>query len=282
MGITSTRRWSKRFSRQLSTGKGLGREREREGRQLALRKPDFITLRAREKALFHVVPVACLAIFTLALISLGRISLIPRSAAESSHRDVDASLRQRIVENYSRLPLRFESNQGQTDQRARFVARGHGYDLFLTNESAVLSLASPRPAPPDSSRPQPSDLDDSSKPLPERSVVRLDLIGANPGSTIGGEDELPGKTNYFTGNDPQGWHTNIPTYGKVRYKSVYPGVDLVYYGNEQHLEFDFVVAARGDLRAVKFRVAGADRLSLNDQGDLVLALRKGNLSFSSR
>jgi len=266
----------------LSTGKGLGREREREGRQLALRKPDFITLRAREKALFHVVPVACLAIFTLALISLGRISLIPRSAAESSHRDVDASLRQRIVENYSRLPLRFESNQGQTDQRARFVARGHGYDLFLTNESAVLSLASPRPAPPDSSRPQPSDLDDSSKPLPERSVVRLDLIGANPDSAIGGEEELPGKVNYFTGNDPQGWHTNIPTYGKVRYKSVYPGVDLVYYGNEQHLEFDFVVAARGDLRAVKFRVAGADRLSLNDQGDLVLALRKGNLSFSSR
>jgi hypothetical protein len=85
-------------------------------------------------------------------------------------------------------------------------------------------------------------------------VVSLNLIGANSNSTISGEEELSGKANYFTGNKPQDWHTDISTYGKVRYKSVYPGVDLVYYGNQQQLEFDFVVAPRGDLRAIKFRV----------------------------
>ena len=73
-------------------------------------------------------------------------------------------------------------------------------------------------------------------------AVRLAFEGADSGVDVVGEERLPGATNYFIGNDPAKWRTNIPTYGKVRYNSVYPGVDLVYYGNERQLEYYFVVA----------------------------------------
>lgn len=70
----------------------------------------------------------------------------------------------------------------------------------------------------------------------------MKFVGANAEPQVLGVDELPGKSNYFIGNDPTKWRTNVPSYAKVKYMGVYPGVDLVYYGNQQHLEYDFVVA----------------------------------------
>lgn len=77
-------------------------------------------------------------------------------------------------------------------------------------------------------------------------LLRLKLVGANPKAGIAALDELPGRSNYFLGNDPKKWRTNVPNYAKVKYQSVYPGVDLVYYGNPRQLEYDFVVAPGAD------------------------------------
>src|SRR5207253_10579875 len=101
-------------------------------------------------------------------------------------------------------------------------------------------------------------------------LVRMHLIGANPPNSVRGMEELPGKVNYFIGADPKNWRTNIPTYAKVYQQDIYPGVDVVYYGNQRQLEFDFIVAPGADPEAIRFSVEGADRLEVDAEGDLVL------------
>lgn len=98
----------------------------------------------------------------------------------------------------------------------------------------------------------------------------MQLLGANPKPQVMGLGELPGKSNYFPSSDPAQWRTNIPTYAKVKYRGVYPGVDLVYYGNQRQLEYDFVVAPGADPKAITLAFAGADTLEIDAQGDLVL------------
>jgi hypothetical protein len=94
----------------------------------------------------------------------------------------------------------------------------------------------------------------------------MKLEGANTNPQIVGVDELHGKSNYFIGNDPRQWRTEIPTYSKVKYEAVYPGVDLVYYGTQGHqLEYDFVVAAGADPRQIKLSFAGMDKLELDSR-----------------
>jgi hypothetical protein len=149
---------------------------------------------------------------------------------------------------YGKLPLSFEPNQGQTDQQVRFLSRGPGYALFLTPAEAVFTLRTPT----GNRTPQESLLPISAKPFEHEpavtkySVLRIGLEHANNSPQISGTDELPGKRNYFVGKDSKNWHSNIPTYRKVKYSGVYPGVDLVYYGNQRQLEYDFVVAPGAD------------------------------------
>ncbi|MBI1876199.1 MAG: hypothetical protein HYS05_20220, partial [Acidobacteria bacterium] len=92
-----------------------------------------------------------------------------------------------------------------------------------------------------------------------------------------GEGELPGRTNYFIGNDPTKWRTDIPTFAKVRYHDVYPGIDLVYYGNQQQLEYDFIVAPGADPEQIKLSFDGIDDLRIDDRGDLVLSTAVGEI-----
>src|SRR2546425_10183397 len=101
-------------------------------------------------------------------------------------------------------------------------------------------------------------------------VLRMRLVGANPAAEISGLEELPGKSNYFIGNDPKKWRTNVPNYARVKYRNVYPGVDLLYYGNQRQLEYDFVVRPGADPSRIVLGVQGADRLEVDAQGDLVL------------
>ena len=154
----------------------------------------------------------------------------------------DQTARARAFENYGKLPLSFEANQGQTDSQAKFVSRGPGYTLFLTGNEAVLALkAGSKQAkvtgPPHAAL--------EARPRAP-AVLRMQLLGANRDAQIAGSEELPGKSNYFIGKDPAQWHTNISNYSKVRYSGIYPGVDLVYYGNQRQLEYDFVVVPGGD------------------------------------
>jgi len=174
-----------------------------------------------------------------------------------------------LAVTYARLPLSFEANHGQADEQVKFVSRGSGYTLLLTAAEAVLSLNRPlRDAAWERGRPARPDAAERAA-LPG-AVLRMKLINANPQPEVRGVEELPGKSNYFIGNDPSKWRTNVPNYAKVEYRDVYPGINLVHYGNGGQLEYDFVVSPGADPSAIRFAIEGADKMELDAQGDLVL------------
>ena len=149
-----------------------------------------------------------------------------------------------IPAGYGKLPLSFEANQGQSAPEVRFLSRGSGYSLFLTGQSAVLSLSRRNPTrgnakvfgPDLDFRKLQPDPSNNAKPAESKtSIVQMRLIGANPGAAVEGEDQLPGVASYFIGNDPAKWSSNISTYARVRYANIYNGIDLVYYGNQRQL-----------------------------------------------
>ncbi len=180
---------------------------------------------------------------------------------------------ERMNEAYGRLPLHFEANRGQTDGRVSFLARGSGYVFFLTANEAVLTLRH------DARKPQSDELKRRSSKLiaqnPSFSTLRMKFVGANVSSHIEGVNELPGKVNYFIGSDSERWRTNIPTYAQVKYSAVYPGVDMICYGNGQQLESDFIVAPGADPGAIHLAFEGARRLKIDRQGNLDLNLAGG-------
>lgn len=171
-----------------------------------------------------------------------------------------------VLAQYAQLPMRFERNQGQVDPQVKFLARGQGYTLFLTSNEAVLDLKKPGAASPNTSN-------------AAGTVLRMKLADANPGSQVGGQDELPGKSNYFIGKSPKQWHTDVPAYAKVRYNEVYRGVDLVYYGRQGQLENDFVVRPGADPRSIRMNIEGASKLAVDRNGDLVVNAGGGEVRF---
>jgi len=169
-----------------------------------------------------------------------------------------------VLANYGKLPLTFEANQGQTDPRVKFLAHGHGYSVFLTSGQMVLDL---RPSAVTVNAGKNSA---AANQKATDAVIQINMVGANPNPKMVGEELQSGKVNYFIGKDPKKWQTNVSIYKQVRYKDVYPGIDLVYYGNQLRVEHDFVLAAGADPRLVEMEVKGADGLSVAANGDLVL------------
>lgn len=157
------------------------------------------------------------------------------------------------------LPSGFEPNQGQTDPQVRFLSRGRGYALFLTGTEAIVSL---RQASERGRRPV---------------MLRMQPAGANPAPRVMGEMPLAGKAGYFRGKDLEDVLAGVPTYGRVRYEDLYPDVDLVFYDNGRHLEYDFIVAAGADPGVIRLTFTGADKLSVNAAGELVLHTEAGEL-----
>src|SRR4029077_1274763 len=113
---------------------------------------------------------------------------------------------------------------------------------------------------------------DRSDPLP--AMLHMKLLNGNPGPQITGAKELPGKVNYLIGNNPRDWRTGVPMYEEVRSREVYPGIDLVFHGDQQRLEYDFQVAPGADPRRIRFRVTGAGKIAVDENGDLVLKAAK--------
>jgi hypothetical protein len=145
--------------------------------------------------------------------------------ADKQGRDRDSQAsRVRASETYGKLPLGFEINKGQTDSRVRFLSRGSGYNLFLTPTEAVIVLSRRAHGKRGLG---PAKAAAHGKRVPEGAVLRMSLVGANAQPNVTGVDEMPGKSNYFIGSDPKGWRTDVPSYLKVKYESVYPGVGLV-------------------------------------------------------
>ena len=176
--------------------------------------------------------------------------------------------------SYGNLPLLFEANQGQIDPSVQALAHGQGYTLFLGQGEAVFALHSAAPANSASSN-SPNRLNLNA---PGTSVLRMQLVGANSHATVTQEDPQVTKTNYFLGKDPNQWHTNIPNYGRIRYRSIYDGIDQVYYGNQRRLEHDFVVAPNADPGKIVMALEGAKTLSLDRAtGDLIVNTGSGEL-----
>src|SRR5262245_25472488 len=215
------------------------------------------------------------------MIAFGQPSVMPRATSarpKSADKsvppaEVEMAIGSRVIESYGRLPLSFEANRGQADARVKFLARGSGYGLFLTPTEAILKWRSAEGGrlneestvinPPSTAR------------HPPAGMLRLRLAGANPAPQVEGLYELPGKSHYFIGNKPEQWRTTVPTDARVRYRAVYPGVDLVYYGRQQQLEYDLIVSPGARPGVIKLRFDGAARMRLDANGDLAMRTAGG-------
>lgn len=140
-----------------------------------------------------------------------------------------------VQSSYGKLPLSFEANHGQADSSVKFLTRGPGHTLFLTPSDAVLTLGTGAAKSMGESGDATQGAPSSTSPFASSAVVRMTFEGANPQAEAVGLDQLPGIVNYLIGDDPSQYRTHIPTYQKVAYTNVYPGIDLVYYGNQGHL-----------------------------------------------
>jgi len=166
-----------------------------------------------------------------------------------------------LAASYGRLPLGFEPNQGQSDPQVKFLTRGSGYSLYLTGNQSVLAL--------------------SSTSSPQNSILRMSLNHANNTAIVGASGQLPGKSNYFIGNDPAQWHRNVPQFARVEYRDVYPGINLVYYGSQGALEYDFEVSPGADPSQVSLLFDAPQKLNLSTQGNLLIASGSGNVELQA-
>jgi len=176
-----------------------------------------------------------------------------------------AAQRAQVRDSYGRLRLAFEANEGQTDPHVHFFARGSGYTLFLTSTEAVLSLQKTTAPATAASRQIPT-------PAAAAAVLRMQVVGANPAAQVAGRDQLPGKVNYFLGNDPSHWHVDVPTFARIEYQDIYPGIDLAYYGNQGQIEYDFLVKPGADPDAISLGFTGADHMAVDVRGDLAISV----------
>ncbi len=183
--------------------------------------------------------------------------LVEEAARQARATDIAANA-------YGRLPLHFEPNRGQTDPQVRFVSRVGGHALLLGSTEVVLVTQQPGVG---------------TGAAPGRNVLRMRLVGANPDPQVVGRDRLPGKVNYFVGNRDR-WRTDIPIYARVEYQEVYPGIDVLYYGNQRQLEHDFIVAPAADPDAITVTFTGAEAIEINPQGDLVVKSGDGEVRWS--
>lgn len=199
---------------------------------------------------------------------------VAKSATPAS---LSVGARDQMLRSYGHLPLSFEANRGQSDPQVKFLSHGAGYTLFLTENEAVLAM-------PDLARNKnPADPSNGSNDAVRNNngaALRMKLLGANRQATITGVDEVPGKTNYFRGRDPKRWQTNVATYGKVHYQDIYPGVDLIYYGDQGQLEYDFIVGPGADPQAIALNFAGTRKVAIDQHtGDLVLQAGRHEVRF---
>jgi hypothetical protein len=197
----------------------------------------------------------------------------PQSSATLSDSDSAAKAQAKVLAGYGKLPLSFEPNQGQVDARVKFLSRTGAYSLFLAGDEAVLTLPGSKLDTKDANAQNNSQtLNAAAGRYKPGGVLRMKFRNANPAVKVAGVDQLAGTSNYFMGTDPSKWHTSVPTYAKVKYEGIYSGIDLVYYGNQRQLEYDFIVAPGADPAKIAFDVSGARRIRRNERGDLIFSL----------
>ena len=235
---------------------------------IAVSKPSAPRILLPAGSIVAVALVAAIAIAgVLAICICNRQSDPARLfAGETQWPMSEAEPRRQFRGNLDALPLSFEVNRGQTDPRINYLARAGGYTLFLTAQDAVFALRSSSQPAAKETAPK-SDLHRTtlaaSRGCQEdlAGAIRLHLSGGNPRAQIAAGHQLPGRSNYFIGNDPREWRTDVPQYARVSYRNVYPGVSLAFYGVQRQLEFDFIVAPGASPAPIRLGVSGADGIA---------------------
>ncbi len=215
----------------------------------------------------------CLLFSLLLATSLDKNTVHPPTISAQPQRNAKIDT-PRWEKTYVQLPLGFEENRGQAAGEVRFVSHGSGYALSLAPQELdiailgreAMAMASPlhRAAALRAYR--------GARKVPKTTVVRMQLEGANPAPGIAPSDKLVGTTNYFVGNDPKKWITDVPSFARLKYSGIYPGVDVEFYGNRRRLEYDFTVAPGANPKAITLKIDGAQNLALNSHGDLILRI----------
>ncbi len=245
--------------------------------------------------------LACvIAVFGMGLVSTSRNSSSPalkKSNVSSKITQPNQSALIKLNQNYGKIPLYFEPNEGQFNPQVKFISRGSGYSLFITPSEAVFVLKHGEPK--DLSRKAGSQSRKFQIPnhalsaMPKASatgallligspeVLRLRLEGGNRLAEFEGLEKAEGKSNYFIGNDSTKWHTNIANYAKVKMKEVYPGIDMVYYGAQRKLEYDFEVKPGADPSVIGLSYEGAKAAEVDGQGNLIFHLAQGDVAFKA-
>ncbi len=243
--------------------------------------PSSLFSDARRFRAAFVLTAVCLA---LAALCASR-ALPTRGRAETRRAAEAGRPAPRPLEDYGKLPMRFEANRGQTGGEVKFLARGAGYTLFLSDAGAALRLRHDAPKSDDkpdalarSNKPDAlARLSEPSTPRDESATLRVRLEGSNHRPKVSGVEEMQGRSNYLIGRDPRRWQTGVPVYAKVLYESVYPGVDMVYYGREGRLEYDFRIAPGADARRIGLRFDGARSTRVEENGDLLIKTNGGDV-----
>jgi len=197
---------------------------------------------------------------------LAATGLPPISLSTARGANPSPAARAQMLASSQGVALGFEANNRQTDAQVKFLSRGRNYTLFLTSHEAVFAL-------------QPSVTEPQPQPTSLRSpaVVRLQLLNANPTPVVEPDELLPGQVNYYLGNDPAHWRLNVSRYGKIHYRDVYPGIDVIYHSTQGQLEYDLRVAAKADPRQIRLAFANAQNVTLDENGDLLIHTQAGVL-----
>ncbi|OHB69328.1 MAG: hypothetical protein A2W23_03740 [Planctomycetes bacterium RBG_16_43_13] len=191
------------------------------------------------------------AVFVIVLIA-SSLNIFPINDVSGKEiTDTDNVTSTRVNEDYGKLPLSFIRNDGQIDKRVMFYEKGSGHATFFSKEGVSISL--------------------------KNDLVKLTFLNANKSPEIVALNQQSGKVNYFTGNNPSKWKTNIPTFSSVLYKEVYPGIDIKFYGNNSQMEYDIIVQPGADPAKVNFSYDGIKDLKVTEGGDLEIVLNHGSI-----
>jgi beta-propeller repeat-containing protein len=184
-----------------------------------------------------------------------------------------------VKQDFGKLAMSFELNEGQAGPGVKFLSRGNHYNVFLTSTEAVIALSKTSPGNEigRGRAPYKPGQTKAGTAVQGIDVVRMKLMNANSKAEIVGLNELPGKSNYFFGNNPANWRRGVSHFERVNYRNVYPGVDLVYYGNQRQLEYDFVVAPGASPRSIGLKIVGAQNIEVDPSGNLRLHIPSGEI-----
>jgi hypothetical protein len=230
---------------------------------------------------FAALPVALVMI---AFLSNARTSARSKPAAAPAKLGAQ-HLKPTVASMLSHQPFSFEENKGQTDPRVKFIARSPGAMIFVSPTELTFRLDpasdKPRGASP---REELEHYQNGSKQAKRAlasmgAAVRMRLVRANPQAEISGMEPLGSRSNYFIGNDPAKWHRGIKSYRRIRLRNVYPGIDVIYYGDGGRLEYDLLVAPHGDPSRVQFEFEGADHTRVEPNGDVLLSTAAGAIEL---